>query len=90
MHARYNFFKIEELRPFLPDVIGLVENLRTAHRPVEIVENYAFCRHAAELESAMAVLNASEKRQLHALLKKLGVFAAGAGSEAGTGKEISK
>src|ERR1700720_3408518 len=38
-----------------------------------IVET-AFRRHAAELESAMAVLNPSEKRQLHALLKKLGIF----------------
>ena len=37
----------------------------------------AFSRHAAELESAMAVLNASEKRQLHVLLKKLGLFATG-------------
>jgi MarR family 2-MHQ and catechol resistance regulon transcriptional repressor len=35
----------------------------------------AFNRHAAELEPAMAVLNPSEKRQLHALLKKLGLFA---------------
>ena len=41
-------------------------------RAVETV----FRRHAAELESAMAVLNSSEKRQLHALLKKLGLFAA--------------
>ena len=41
-----------------------------------IVEK-AFSRHAAELESGMAVLNASEKRQLHVLLKKLGLFAAG-------------
>jgi len=41
----------------------------------------AFSRHAAELESAMAVLNASEKRQLHVLLKKLGLFAAGAAAE---------
>src|ERR1700693_3709287 len=41
----------------------------------------AFSRHAAELESAMAVLNASEKRQLHVLLKKLGLFAAGGGPE---------
>ena len=40
----------------------------------------AFSRHAAELESAMAVLNQSEKRELHVLLKKLG-FAAGAGPE---------
>jgi len=36
----------------------------------------AFSRHAAELESAMAVLTQNEKRQLHALLKKLGLFAA--------------
>ena len=50
----------------------------------------AFRRHAAELESAMAVLNASEKRQLHALLKKLGLFAAGARAETGLRKEISK
>ncbi len=35
-----------------------------------------FRRHAAELAAAMAVLNPSEKRQLHALLKKLGLFAA--------------
>lgn len=41
-----------------------------------IVET-AFRRHAAELEAAMAVLSESEKRQLYALLKKLGLFAAG-------------
>jgi MarR family 2-MHQ and catechol resistance regulon transcriptional repressor len=41
-----------------------------------------FRRHAAELDGAMAVLNLSEKRQLYALLKKLGLFAA----EAGAGK----
>jgi MarR family 2-MHQ and catechol resistance regulon transcriptional repressor len=41
-----------------------------------VVEN-AFSRHAVELESAMAVLNQSEKRELHDLLKKLGLFAAG-------------
>ena len=45
-----------------------------------IVEK-AFSRHAAELESAMAILNASEKRQLHVLLKKLGLFAAGVAAE---------
>ena len=49
----------------------------------------AFSRHAAELESAMAVLNASEKRQLHALLKKLGLFAAGGGPETSQPKEDS-
>ena len=37
----------------------------------------AFRRHAAELEAAMAILNQTEKQQLHALLKKLGLFAAG-------------
>ncbi len=36
-----------------------------------------FSRHAAELESAMTVLNQSERRELHGLLKKLGLFAAG-------------
>jgi MarR family transcriptional regulator, 2-MHQ and catechol-resistance regulon repressor len=49
----------------------------------------AFSRHAAELESAMAVLDASEKRRLHALLKKLGTFAAGARGETGPRKENS-
>src|ERR1700730_3997049 len=34
----------------------------------------AFRRHAAELEAAMAILNAKEKSQLYALLKKLGLF----------------
>ena len=38
----------------------------------------AFGRHAAELESAMVVLTDREKRQLRALLKKLGRFAAAA------------
>jgi len=41
----------------------------------------AFTSHAAELESAMSVLNAGEKRRLYALLKKLGLFAAAAGAE---------
>jgi len=50
----------------------------------------AFRRHAAELESAMAILNMSERRQLYALLKKLGLFAAGARAETGQKKEISK
>jgi MarR family transcriptional regulator, 2-MHQ and catechol-resistance regulon repressor len=36
----------------------------------------AFRRHAAELESAMAVLNSSEKSQLHGLLKKVGLSGA--------------
>ena len=50
----------------------------------------AFRRHAAELESAMAILNSSEKRQLYALLKKLGLFAAGVRAETGQKKEIFK
>lgn len=35
-----------------------------------------FDHHAAVLESAMAVLDDTERRELHALLKKLGLFAA--------------
>ena len=35
-----------------------------------------FDHHAAMLESAMKVLDHAEKSQLHALLKKLGLFAA--------------
>ena len=42
----------------------------------------AFSRHAADLESAMAVLTQREKRQLRALLKKLGRFAAAAEAKA--------
>jgi len=38
----------------------------------------AFTRHAADLETAMAVLNQREKRQLHDLLKRVGLFAAAA------------
>jgi len=36
----------------------------------------AFRRHAADLETVMAVLDQREKRQLHGLLKKVGLFAA--------------
>ena len=54
-----------------------------------VVES-AFNGHAAELESAMAVLKVNEKRQLYALLKKLGLFAAGARAETGQKKEFSK
>ena len=39
-----------------------------------VVED-AFSRHAAALDSAMTVLNHSEKQELHSLLKKLGLFA---------------
>src|SRR6266508_2762980 len=38
----------------------------------------AFTRHAADLETAMAVLNQREKRQLQGLLKRVGLFAAAA------------
>jgi MarR family 2-MHQ and catechol resistance regulon transcriptional repressor len=48
----------------------------------------AFSRHAAELESRMAVLNPSERRELYALLKKLGLFAAGVHGDTGQRKEI--
>jgi MarR family transcriptional regulator, 2-MHQ and catechol-resistance regulon repressor len=48
----------------------------------------AFSRHAAELEFALAVLNPTERRELYALLKKLGLFAAGVHGE--TGQEILK
>jgi MarR family 2-MHQ and catechol resistance regulon transcriptional repressor len=37
----------------------------------------AYDRHAADLESAMTVLSPSEKQELRAVLKKLGLFAAG-------------
>jgi len=50
----------------------------------------AFSRHAADLESSIVVLTASEKRQLHGMLKKLGLFAAGASAETSREKEISK
>jgi MarR family 2-MHQ and catechol resistance regulon transcriptional repressor len=43
----------------------------------------AFGRHAAELERAMAILNGTEKHQLHSALKKLGLFAAEALAQAG-------
>jgi MarR family 2-MHQ and catechol resistance regulon transcriptional repressor len=46
-----------------------------------------FSRHAAELDSAMVVLNPAEKRQLYSLVKKLGLFAAGARGETGQRKE---
>jgi MarR family 2-MHQ and catechol resistance regulon transcriptional repressor len=36
----------------------------------------AFRRHTTELEAAMAILNGAEKRRLHGLLKRLGLFAA--------------
>jgi MarR family 2-MHQ and catechol resistance regulon transcriptional repressor len=42
----------------------------------------AFRRHAAELAAAMAILNATEKRRLYGLLKKLGIFAAEARADA--------
>jgi MarR family 2-MHQ and catechol resistance regulon transcriptional repressor len=42
------------------------------------VVDAAFTRHAADLETAMAVLGQREKRQLHDLLKKVGLFAAAA------------
>jgi len=48
----------------------------------------AYRRHAAELESAMSILSTTERHELRATLKKLGLFAAGVGAkseEAGDG-----
>jgi MarR family transcriptional regulator, 2-MHQ and catechol-resistance regulon repressor len=47
------------------------------------VAETAYGRHAAELESAMAVLNPTEKLELRATLKKLGLFAAGVRAKTG-------
>jgi MarR family 2-MHQ and catechol resistance regulon transcriptional repressor len=60
--------------------------LRLTREGARVVEA-AFLRHAAELESAMSILSAAEKRQLYALLKKLGLYAAGTGAESGPRKE---
>jgi len=49
----------------------------------------AFRSHAAALDAAMSILNANEKRQLHGLLKKQGLFAAGDGLQAARKKENS-
>lgn len=49
----------------------------------------AFRSHAAALGAAMSVLNANEKRHLHRLLKKLGLFVAGEGLLAAQKKENS-
>jgi MarR family 2-MHQ and catechol resistance regulon transcriptional repressor len=51
--------------------------LKLSPRGRDLVEA-AFARHAADLETAMAVLNQREKRQLHDLLKRVGLFAAAA------------
>ena len=48
----------------------------------------AFSHHALELESAMAVLNPGEKRQLYGLVKKLGLFVAGARAQTGQRKAV--
>lgn len=48
--------------------------LHLTHEGRRVVEK-AFRRHAVELESAMAVLDPTEKNQLYALIKKLGLFA---------------
>ena len=42
------------------------------------VAEAAYRRHAADLEAVMEVLDREEKRQLHDLLKKVGLFAAAA------------
>ena len=53
-----------------------VKLLKLTSEGKRVVEE-AISRHAAQLESAMAVLNQREKRELQGLLKKLGLFAAG-------------
>jgi MarR family transcriptional regulator, 2-MHQ and catechol-resistance regulon repressor len=45
------------------------------------VAETAYGRHAADLESAMTVLSLTEKQQLRAILKKLGLFAAVVGAK---------
>lgn len=52
------------------------------------VVDAAFSRHAAELESVAGVLSVDEKRELYALLKKLGLFAAGILADTCPKKEI--
>jgi MarR family 2-MHQ and catechol resistance regulon transcriptional repressor len=47
----------------------------------------AFSRHAAELESAMTVLSPTEKQELRAILKKLGVFAASVAAKTDPGAQ---
>jgi MarR family 2-MHQ and catechol resistance regulon transcriptional repressor len=56
----------------------VLELTKEGKRVVEV----AFQRHAVELEAAMTILNGTEKRQLHALVRKLGLFAAEARAEA--------
>jgi len=51
--------------------------LRLSPKGRSLVEA-AFARHSADLETVMAVLDQREKRQLHGLLKRLGLFAAAA------------
>jgi MarR family 2-MHQ and catechol resistance regulon transcriptional repressor len=47
----------------------------------------AYDRHAADLESAMTVLSRTEKHELRAILKKLGLFAAGVRPKTGPREE---
>ena len=49
----------------------------------------AFLRHAADLEAAVAVLTHREKRQIRALLKKLGRFAAAEGKAEANAKSTN-
>ena len=61
----------------------VLELTKEGRRLIEAV----YERHAAALEAASSVLSAGEKRELHSLLKKLGVFAAQKEWEQGKGKE---
>jgi MarR family transcriptional regulator, 2-MHQ and catechol-resistance regulon repressor len=49
------------------------------------VAETSYGRHAAELESVMSVLSPTERHELRASLKKLGLFAAGVGAKADSG-----
>src|SRR5215469_12680630 len=62
--------------------------LRLTPQGRHVVEK-AFRQHAAELEAAMAVLDSREKSQLHALLKKLGLFAAGLRADDGRKETVN-
>ena len=63
--------------------------LRLTPEGKRVVE-VAFNRHAAEFESIANVLSADEKRDLYALLKKLGLFAAGVLADTGLKKDVLK
>src|SRR5262249_16638288 len=56
----------------------VLELTKEGRRVIEV----AFRSHAREIEAVMEVLTQTEKRQIYALLKKLGLVAAAAGKAA--------